>query len=98
MAVKRAYASFSCVDAARQRVQNVFDNGLPVYMSLSGGKDSICMADVVYKLIQAVYPTGAEILVVPTLYDMLTGSARILTIQGSPYWTHYILIHMSTPY
>lgn len=38
-----------------------------------------------YELIQAVYPTGAEILVVPTLYDMLTGSARILTIQGSPY-------------
>jgi len=53
MAVKRAYASYSCVEAAQRRVQNVFDNGLPVYMSLSGGKDSICMANVVYKLIQA---------------------------------------------
>ena len=42
----------SCVDAAFQRVRNVFSNGVPVYMSLSGGKDSICMADVVYKLIQ----------------------------------------------
>ncbi len=42
-------------------------------------------SNLLYELIQAVYPTGAEILVVPTLYDMLTGSARILTIQGSPY-------------
>ena len=42
----------SCVDAARLRVRNVFSNGVKVYLSLSGGKDSICMADVVYKLIQ----------------------------------------------
>lgn len=42
-------------------------------------------SNLLYELIQAVYPTGAEILVVPTLYDMLTGSARILTIQDSPY-------------
>ena len=42
----------SCVDAAFLRVRNVFSNGVKVYMSLSGGKDSICMADVVYKLIQ----------------------------------------------
>ena len=34
------------------RVRNVFSNGLPVYMSFSGGKDSICMADIVYKLIE----------------------------------------------
>ena len=52
MAVKRVKGSMSCVDAAFQRVRNVFSNGVPVYMSLSGGKDSICMADVVYKLIQ----------------------------------------------
>ena len=52
MAVKRIQASMSCVEAAFQRVRNVFSNGVKVYMSLSGGKDSICMADVVYKLIQ----------------------------------------------
>lgn len=38
-----------------------------------------------YPFIQILYPSNVEILVVPTLYDMLTGSARILTIQGSPY-------------
>lgn len=51
MAVKRAEGSMSCVDAAYQRVRNVFKNGVKVYMSLSGGKDSICMADIVYQLI-----------------------------------------------
>ena len=39
------------VEAAVKRIKNVFSNGVPVYMSLSGGKDSICMADLVYQLI-----------------------------------------------
>lgn len=39
------------VDAAVMRIKNVFSNGVPVYMSLSGGKDSICMANIVYQLI-----------------------------------------------
>jgi predicted phosphoadenosine phosphosulfate sulfurtransferase len=42
----------SVVDAAVRRVKNVFSNGLKVYMSLSGGKDSICMANIVYDLIR----------------------------------------------
>ena len=52
MAVKRATGSMNVVQAAIQRIKNVFSNGLPVYMSLSGGKDSICMADLVYQLIR----------------------------------------------
>ena len=52
MAVKRAQAQMNVVEAAKLRVRNVFSNGLPVYMSFSGGKDSICMADVVMKLIE----------------------------------------------
>ena len=40
------------VEAAVMRIKNVFSNGVPVYMSLSGGKDSICMADLVYQLIR----------------------------------------------
>ncbi len=39
------------VEAAAKRIKNVFSNGVPVYMSLSGGKDSICMADIAYNLI-----------------------------------------------
>ena len=42
----------SCVDAAYQRIRNIFSNGVHVYLSTSGGKDSICVEDIVYKLIQ----------------------------------------------
>ena len=40
------------VEAAKCRVENVFKNGLPVYMSFSGGKDSLCLANVVLTLMQ----------------------------------------------
>lgn len=52
MAVKHIRANIDCVSAAIQRVKNVFSNGLPVYLSTSGGKDSICLANIVYQLIQ----------------------------------------------
>ena len=51
MAVKKIYGNISVVDAARQRVRNVFSNGTKVYMSFSAGKDSLCMSRIVYDLI-----------------------------------------------
>lgn len=51
MAVKRVQSDMDVVTAARQRIKNVFSNGVPVYMSFSGGKDSLCLADLVLKLI-----------------------------------------------
>ena len=53
MAVKRVASNVDIVTAARQRIKNVFSNGVPVYMSFSGGKDSLCLADLTLKLIQA---------------------------------------------
>ncbi|WP_409969601.1 phosphoadenosine phosphosulfate reductase family protein [Bengtsoniella intestinalis] len=53
MAVKRVKSNMDIVTAAKKRIKNVFSNGVPVYMSFSGGKDSIVLADLVYKLIQA---------------------------------------------
>lgn len=41
------------VTAAQQRILNVFNSGTKVYLSCSGGKDSIVMMDITYKLIQA---------------------------------------------
>lgn len=41
MAVKRCVASIDVIEAAKIRIRNVFRNGLPVYMSFSGGKDSL---------------------------------------------------------
>lgn len=50
MAVKKIEGSMDVVQAARQRVLNVFSNGVKVYMSFSAGKDSLCMAHLVYDL------------------------------------------------
>lgn len=52
MAIKRCRAGINVLEAAKIRVRNVFSNGLPVYMSFSGGKDSLCLAQVVMGLIQ----------------------------------------------
>lgn len=52
MAVKRCESSIDVVKAAEIRITNVFGNGLPVFMSFSGGKDSLCMGQLVCNLIQ----------------------------------------------
>lgn len=52
MAVKRCIADIDVLTAAKRRIINVFRNGLPVYMSFSGGKDSLCLAHIVLTLIQ----------------------------------------------
>lgn len=52
MAIKRLEASINVVEAAEQRLINVFRNGVPVYMSFSGGKDSLTLAQLVVSLIQ----------------------------------------------
>ncbi len=52
MAVKRCPASINVVQAAEKRIINVFRNNLPVYMSFSGGKDSLVLARLTANLIQ----------------------------------------------
>lgn len=51
MAVKRIEGTIDVVTAARQRLLNVFSNGVPVYLSFSAGKDSLCLAHLTYALI-----------------------------------------------
>lgn len=52
MAIRRIPSTVDVVTAARQRIKNVFSNGVPVYMAFSGGKDSLVLAHLVYSLIQ----------------------------------------------
>lgn len=52
MAIKRCPSSINVVEAAKIRIKNVFRNGLPVYLSFSGGKDSLCLAQLTMNLIQ----------------------------------------------
>jgi len=53
MAVKRVCADMDVVQATYIRMKNIFANGVPVYLSFSGGKDSLVMADIVMKLIKS---------------------------------------------
>ncbi len=52
MAIVRKESSITVVEATRIRIKNIFKNGLPVYMSFSGGKDSLCLAGVVMEMLQ----------------------------------------------
>ncbi len=52
-AIKRIYSSINVVTAAKSRIKNVFKNNLPVYLSFSGGKDSIVIAHLILSLIQS---------------------------------------------
>ena len=52
MAIIRKEGKHNVVEMAEKRVKNIFSNGLPVYLSFSGGKDSLAIATVVYNLIQ----------------------------------------------
>ena len=63
MAIKRCPASINIIEAAKIRIRNVFRNGLPVYMSFSGGKDSLCLAHLVMALIQAGEIDPAQMIV-----------------------------------
>lgn len=49
--MKRIYGSKNVLEAARQRIKNIFANGLPVYLSFSTGKDSLCLSHLTYDLI-----------------------------------------------
>ena len=49
MVVKRE-GEKSVLEAARKRIVNAFSNGKKVYVSFSGGKDSLCLLDLVLKL------------------------------------------------
>lgn len=61
------------VQAARQRIINAFSNGCKVYLSCSGGKDSIVMMDITYKLIQEgkINPSQLECIFIDeeSMYD-----------------------------
>lgn len=48
--MKHVPSEIDVVTAAKTRIKNVFRNGLPVYFSFSGGKDSLCMAQLIMNL------------------------------------------------
>lgn len=52
MALRTMRGTMDVVQAAEIRIKNIFSNGVKVYLSFSGGKDSLALAQVVLNLIQ----------------------------------------------
>lgn len=50
MAIVRKRLGINVLDAANERIKNIFSSGLKVYLDASGGKDSIVMMSLVYDL------------------------------------------------
>lgn len=53
MPVRKLQSTLNVLDAAKQRIKNVFANGCKVYLSFSSGKDSLCMSSLTYDLIRS---------------------------------------------
>ena len=53
MAIMKVSGKMSVVDAAMQRVPNVFKNGVKVYLAFSGGKDTLCICGMLWELAMA---------------------------------------------
>ena len=49
--IKKVYSNIDVVQMAKIRIKNVFDSTNNVYLSVSGGKDSIVLNDIVYKMV-----------------------------------------------
>ena len=51
--IKKYYSNVDVVTAARQRIKNIFETSPKIYLSISGGKDSIVMNDIIFKMCQS---------------------------------------------
>jgi len=50
MAVMKVTGKMNVVEAAMQRITNVFQNGVKVYLAFSGGKDTLCICGMLWEL------------------------------------------------
>lgn len=48
--IKKAYTDVDVVTMARRRIKNLFSNGVPISLNISGGKDSICLNHLVFQM------------------------------------------------
>ena len=67
--------------AARLRIRNVFSNGVPVYMSFSAGKDSLCMSHLVYDQIRQGRIDASQLIVVFIDEEALYPSMEAMTMR-----------------
>lgn len=50
--IKKTFTNIDVVTTARQRIKNIFETAPRVALSVSGGKDSICLNDLIFQMCQ----------------------------------------------
>ena len=53
MAIMKVQGKMNVVEAAMQRITNIFSNGVKVYLAFSGGKDTLCLCGMIWELAMA---------------------------------------------
>lgn len=51
--IRKMYSDKDVVTTARQRIKNTFKSAKKIMLSVSGGKDSICLNDLIFKMCQS---------------------------------------------
>lgn len=51
--IKKVYSSLDVVSMAKIRIKNIFESANKIELSLSGGKDSICLNNLIFELCQS---------------------------------------------
>ena len=51
--IKKRYSKIDVVTSARKRIKNTFNTANKIILSVSGGKDSICLNDLIFKMCQS---------------------------------------------
>ena len=103
MAVKRCEANIDVVKAAEIRIKNVFGNGLPVFFSFSGGKDSLCVAQLMVNLAnrgeidmkQLTVQFIDEEAIFPCMEDMTKKWRRIFMMMGAKFEWYCVEVILS---
>lgn len=64
MPVRKMESAINVLDAAKLRIKNAFSSGCKVYLSFSSGKDSLCMASLVFDMIRAGTVSAEQLTVI----------------------------------
>jgi len=92
--IRQKSKKYDVVSAAKKRVENAFAHGLPVFVSFSGGKDSICLAQVILELIQAGRIDPRQLIVMfvdeeaifPDVERIVDSWRKTFLMQGAQFW------------